>query len=409
VPNSFVGAYVIDGASNNLIEGNVFSGNVSEGLRLADSGTTGNILKGNRAGTNAAGTAALPNGFAGITAFQGASGNRIEGNLLSGNASAGLVFGDAGTNGNVARNNRIGPSVSGALSFTNQFNGVRIESGAQASVIGGSEPGAANVIAGNTSSGIVISGAATGGHVVSRNSIHGNGWQGIVLDGGANGGQASPELASATLGVTTHVTGSLNGTANASYDLEFFSSESAFPSAGQHFIGNGNVIANGSGLATIDIVLPARASAGRVITATARGGSGTSEFSNGVTVTTTDSDGDGLPDAYESTIPGLSSANSADAAADFDGDGFSNLEEFLAGTAPRDPASRLFATGQRSGGDFTVTFPSILGQTYRIDAADSLTGPWVPEVIHLYGNGGMISVTLLATGPRRFFRVITGL
>ncbi|MEK7950730.1 M12 family metallopeptidase [Luteolibacter soli] len=470
VPNSFAGGYVISGASNNLIEGNVFSGNVSEGLRLGGSGTTGNVVKGNRAGTNAAGTAAVANGFAGLTVFQGATGNRLEGNLCSGNGTVGLAFGDAGTtdnlavgnfigtnaagtgalangfagvyltggcsanklgdgpgsgnlvsgnasvgvliadaatHGNFVRNNRIGPTATGALSFTNQFNGIAIQNGAQSCFIGGSDAGAANVIAGNASSGIVLYDAGTGGHEFSRNSIYGNGWRGITVNS-LNGGQLAPVLASATLGVTTQVSGSLNGAANASYVLEVFSSESAFPISGKRFIGSGSVTANGAGVATINLVLPVPVSAGQVITATARGGGGTSDFSNGVTVTTTDSDGDGLPNAYESTIPGLSSANAADAALDFDGDGFSNLDEFLAGTAPRNFASRLFAAGQRSGSDFTVSFPSVLGQTYRVDAAANLAGPWASEAIHLYGTGGTMAVTLPASGQRRFFRVAAG-
>ena len=470
VSGGLVGAYVIDGASDNLIEGNVFSAGAGEGLRLAGSGTTGNVVRGNRAGTNAAGTAALPNDYAGITIFGGATGNRLEGNLcsgnrvvgiaianagtsdnlvtgniigtnaagtaplpnqvagvyltggcsanrlgdgpgsgnlISGNGGTGVLIADPGTHGNFVRNNRIGPDSSGALSFTNQFNGIAIQNQAQASIIGGSDPGAANLIAGNMSSGIALYSAGTSGHEFSRNSIYGNVWQGITQNG-LNGNQAAPVLASATLGVSTQVTGSLDGTASASYHLEFFSSEVDFPPSGKHFIGSATVVADGSGVAAINVQLPAPVPAGRVITATARGGSGTSGFSNGVTVATTDSDGDGLPDAYESSIPGLSSANAADAAQDFDGDGFSNLEEFLAGTAPRDPGSRLFATGQRSGGDFTVSIPSVLGQTYRVDAADSLAGPWASEAIHLHGTGGMMAVTLPAPGPRRFFRVITG-
>ena len=48
-----------------------------------------------------------------------------------------------------------------------------------------------------------------------------------------------------------------------------------------------------------------------------------------------DADGDGLPDEWEARY-GLSSNNPADANADTDGDGFTNLEEFLAKTDPTD-------------------------------------------------------------------------
>ncbi|MBQ6137782.1 MAG: hypothetical protein IJI73_10485 [Kiritimatiellae bacterium] len=51
-----------------------------------------------------------------------------------------------------------------------------------------------------------------------------------------------------------------------------------------------------------------------------------------------DSDGDGLPDEYEKEH-GLNPTDPADAEADKDGDGFTNLEEFAAKTDPSDAAS----------------------------------------------------------------------
>lgn len=51
-----------------------------------------------------------------------------------------------------------------------------------------------------------------------------------------------------------------------------------------------------------------------------------------------DTDGDGMPDTWELQY-GLDSLNPSDAAGDADDDGFTNLEEYLAGTDPRDPKS----------------------------------------------------------------------
>ena len=49
-----------------------------------------------------------------------------------------------------------------------------------------------------------------------------------------------------------------------------------------------------------------------------------------------DTDGDGLPDAWE-TAHGLDPKNAADATADLNGDGYSNIEDFINGLDPRAP------------------------------------------------------------------------
>lgn len=51
-----------------------------------------------------------------------------------------------------------------------------------------------------------------------------------------------------------------------------------------------------------------------------------------------DADGDGMPDEWEKK-QGFNPADPADADADADADGFTNLEEFVAGTDPKDPNS----------------------------------------------------------------------
>lgn len=52
----------------------------------------------------------------------------------------------------------------------------------------------------------------------------------------------------------------------------------------------------------------------------------------------TDDDNDGMPDTYENEH-GFNPLNALDANTDADSDGFTNLEEFLAGSDPRDPNS----------------------------------------------------------------------
>jgi hypothetical protein len=51
-----------------------------------------------------------------------------------------------------------------------------------------------------------------------------------------------------------------------------------------------------------------------------------------------DSDNDGMPDAYEDGFEFLNSLDASDAGEDYDGDGISNLGEYLQGSNPGDPA-----------------------------------------------------------------------
>ena len=70
-----------------------------------------------------------------------------------------------------------------------------------------------------------------------------------------------------------------------------------------------------------------------------------------------DTDGDGLPDAWETTH-GLNPNDAPDALADADGDGLSNLAEYRSGTDPTNAVSGLkVASLTRSNGQATLTFP----------------------------------------------------
>ena len=135
----------------------------------------------------------------------------------------------------------------------------------------------------------------------------------------------------------------------------------------------------------------------------------TSEFSAVVTVTTTDTDADGLPNAYE-TANGLSTSV-ADANVDTDGDGMTNAQEFRARTDPRNQSSVLrLGAPIISGSDLTISLPSILGLTYRIDYADELAPPnqWRTLVDQISGTGGSVIVTAPGSTPllRRFYRAV---
>ena len=176
IPNTFVGIYVVNGANSNAILNNVMSGNYSEGLRLADPGTMANIVQGNLIGTDVTGMSAIPNGFAGLTIFSGATSNLIGGlgtgarNVISGNYSYGVVLGDPGTSGNVLAGNFVGLDAAGVNAISNN-DGVLFSAGATNNTLGGTSASAANYISGNAYRGVFFDGIGTTGNFVQGNFI----------------------------------------------------------------------------------------------------------------------------------------------------------------------------------------------------------------------------------------------
>ena len=90
-----------------------------------------------------------------------------------------------------------------------------------------------------------------------------------------------------------------------------------------------------------------------------------------------DTDGDGLPDAWE-LANGLNPNDPTDADRDLDGDGISNRTEYLAGTYAFDPADgfRLTLTGVTAGAS-DMEFLAIRGRTYTVEASLNLK-QWTP-------------------------------
>jgi subtilisin-like proprotein convertase family protein len=88
-----------------------------------------------------------------------------------------------------------------------------------------------------------------------------------------------------------------------------------------------------------------------------------------------DTDGDGLPDAYEEGQFGFDPENPLDALADADGDTASNLHEYLAGTDPFDPGNVLRITGfELMGNDVLLRFMSGKNRRYRVERLDEIGG-----------------------------------
>jgi hypothetical protein len=152
--NGFDGVFL--DAPGNLVSENVISGNGSVGVQIFSSVAAGNRIIGNLIGTDVSGTAALGNRLDGVFVNE-APNNQILNNLISANGSTGLQLFGTGAAGNTVQGNRIGTNISGAVvpGLGNAF-GLFLNT-RSANTIGGTGPGQENIIAGNTRSNSVQS------------------------------------------------------------------------------------------------------------------------------------------------------------------------------------------------------------------------------------------------------------
>jgi hypothetical protein len=120
-----------------------------------------------------------------------------------------------------------------------------------------------------------------------------------------------------------------------------------------------------------------------------------------------DADNDGIPGAWEAAH-GLSDSNAADAALDNDGDGSTNLQEYLAGTDPNSAASRFdFTSIKINGSNIEVTLPVLAKYYYRLFASTDLQSPWTEAGRALPAANGSVTWTIPVSaipGPRVYFR-----
>lgn len=185
-------------------EGNVISG-AGAGV---DVDSSANTVQGNKIGTNATGETALPNAGTGIRVTGDANviGGAApgQGNLVAGNEFSGITI---STNfattpdppdGNRVEGNLIGTNAAGRAALPNGADGVLLWD-AHDNTIGGTEPGARNVIAGNDGNGIKVfrfdESQHPDGNQILGNQIGtdaagtrelGNGESGVRIDGANN-------------------------------------------------------------------------------------------------------------------------------------------------------------------------------------------------------------------------------
>ena len=183
--NSVAGV-LIENTPNNAIgeqmpgNSNVISGN-TVGVLISGVAATTNEVRDNYIGTNADGVL-LSNTSDGVR-ISGAPNNLIggtrlqngisfpTGNIISGNGSDGIEITGATATGNRIQANLVGLKPGGNVALGNFISGIRIE-GAPNNIIGGTDAGSAgNTISGNNNSGGIVLAAGSSGTIIQGNYL----------------------------------------------------------------------------------------------------------------------------------------------------------------------------------------------------------------------------------------------
>ena len=237
--------------SGATVRGLVINGFGGEGIQVTGGGN--HVFEGNYVGMDANGDVAIPNDGSGIR-FSNSSNNRIggtvagQGNLISGNTPKGNGGGieiDGGT-GNIIKGNFIGSDITGMEDWGNDGRGIAL-AGALNTVVGGPEPGAGNLIAGNWATGVRVLGGSNNALVqgntiglnrdwtaflandrgvqirgshdaqVIGNVIGGNVYDGVIIWSGSNNNRVFTETGSCTTGTATVTRRKPRSTASSSW------------------------------------------------------------------------------------------------------------------------------------------------------------------------------------------------
>jgi len=236
---------------------------------------TNNIIQGNFMGTDKNGTAKLGN-VHGVLLFSGCSGNTVGGtvpgarNILSGSLR-GITIANGATKNQVV-GNYIGTDVTGTVAIGNVL-GISLQS-ADDNMIGGTTSGSGNVIAFSSFEG--VSGGGKNNSILG-NSIHSNG-----ALGSSSGSTKYPAITSATTNAgSSKIQGVLSSTPNTLFRIEFFGNDQADPTGfgeGQYFYHSTNLTTTATGDANFSVNFP-DVPIGQCISATATDPAGsTSQF-----------------------------------------------------------------------------------------------------------------------------------
>jgi hypothetical protein len=238
------------GAANTLIQGNYIGtdvngtadlGNTNQGIAIF-AATLGDMSTNTVIGGTAAGA----------------------GNLISGNNGRGIHAHDAGVTGTVIQGNKIGTNALGTAGIPNSQDGIRLYNSTSNNTIGGTAANAGNLIAFNGGDGVRLLADAGNGNSILGNAIYSNTLLGIDLnddgvsandaldaDGGANTTLNFPVITSASESAGTVTANFRLDVAAGTYRIEFFKNPlGADPTGfgeGQTFGGTLNVTHPGGG------------------------------------------------------------------------------------------------------------------------------------------------------------------
>ena len=241
--NGAAGVYIND-APNVILRDNIVSGNTTHGVHISGSRARNADIQYNLIGVNASETADLGNAGSGIH-ISGARNTGIYENVIGGNDSHGVSLTSSGTMDTFIGENYIGTNESGA-ELGNGGSGVHIANSSNNNFV------EVNTIANNTSDGVTVTSTASGvGNTIWENSMHSNGGLGIDLgddgvtandtgdtDSGPNFLQNYPaNITFATRGDVASVRFTLDVTANRRYIVDFYSCDSSTNDEGEHWLG----------------------------------------------------------------------------------------------------------------------------------------------------------------------------
>ena len=179
------GLYLDVGASGSSVRGLVIQGFDSAGIAIP-AGSNNHLLVGNYLGTDVSGMLARPNGRDGASPAISVFGdnNQIGGagladrNLISGNLSTGIRLSGSG---NRVQGNFIGSDLSGAAPLPNVWANVGMALSGSGNLIGGAAAGEGNLLINNSYTGVIVNAPAAAGNAWLGNLIRGNAGLGIDL------------------------------------------------------------------------------------------------------------------------------------------------------------------------------------------------------------------------------------